>query len=87
MKETVISFEPTSKVTQHNSHVFCDIDRTNNNNNNSSNVIDERIQTECDAADLKKSHNRFVEFLLQNSNYILTVAFVLFLILSSYLLR
>jgi hypothetical protein len=87
---TVVSLD-LSPVNHH--HVFCDIDRTNNNNNNNNNSKDGEVTSglkdSCsDLSDCKKEeHNVLVQCLLRNSNYLMTLTFLLFLGLSSYMLR
>jgi hypothetical protein len=85
---TVVSLD-LSPVNHH--HVFCDIDRTNNNNNNNNKDGDvtSGLKDSCsDLSDCKKEeHNVLVQCLLRNSNYLMTLTFLLFLGLSSYMLR
>jgi hypothetical protein len=59
-------------------HVFCDI--------NCNEKLDPK-DCDLDPKNSKPEHNRLVQFFVDNSNCFVTLAFMLFLILSSYMLR
>ena len=64
----------------HDQHVFCDINCNN----------EDKLDPKDSGSDLKNpkpEHNRLVQFFVDNSNCFVTLAFMLFLILSSYMLR
>ena len=62
-------------------HVYCDIDCNGGSD-------DDESQSKDSNPDLsKKESNRLTECLQENSNCLVTLTFMLFLILSSYMLR